>query len=158
MLRDEPRFICFCTLLLEVCFTAFTAPREVAAITVGPLPLRKGVSRRSSIRPRERDFGVHQRFPTELVVVNSINFGTAALVVLTVPVMTQLRMLCDDGFRCHGNEQRMAAVKNSRKTVQLDEFVRFFFLLFRRPIYYTTGIPKFCFSCTLVSGFEVNQY
>lgn len=90
----------------------FTAPREAAAITVGPLPLRKGVSRRSSIRSRERDFGV-QLFLTELVVVNSINFGTAALVVLTV--------------RCHGNEQRMAVVENSSETVQFDDFVRWFF-------------------------------
>lgn len=55
MLRDEPRFICFCTLLflLEVS-SLFTAPREAAAITVGPLPLRKGVSLRSSINQRAR--------------------------------------------------------------------------------------------------------
>lgn len=95
MLRDEPRFICFCTLLflLEVstlfvhfaersrgdhCWTIASHSGRVLAFYLQ--------------LTRERDFSV-QPFFTGLVVVNSINFDTAAVVVLMVPVMTQLMMV-----------------------------------------------------------------
>lgn len=98
--------LCCCSWEFVSLFTAPSEGRGDHCWTIAPSGRVLAVD--LQLDPESEPSASNFSSPNRSVVVNWINFGTAAAV--------QLMMLADDGCRCHGIEQRLAAMEDSWKT------------------------------------------